>query len=215
MSNKVFSISKDHVPKDYLTISTNSKIDSENKITYFSLGKNTDISPEKYSKDIILVINSGAGTLLLNNESKFLKTNDFIFIPKESLYGVSTKEGLVYTEIILEKENYNMNEIIKDGEIFKLAELLSYEKDSVVNIDLISNDSVKFVMMAFDKGTGLPEHAAPGEALIFALEGEAIIGYEGEEYSIKSGENFKFAKGGAHSIKATNQFKMALLLTLK
>ena len=31
---------------------------------------------------------------------------------------------------------------------------------------------------------------------------------------VKAGENFHFAKGGMHSVKATNKFKMALLLTL-
>lgn len=69
--------------------------------------------------------------------------------------------------------------------------------------------------MSFTEGTGLPEHAAPGEALIFALDGEGTIGYEGYEYRIHAGENFKFAKGGAHYIKADGNFKMALLLVLE
>lgn len=45
-----------------------------------------------------------------------------------------------------------------------------------------------------------------------ALEGEGIIGYEGEEHPIKAGENFCFARGGRHSVKANGRFKMALLL---
>lgn len=66
----------------------------------------------------------------------------------------------------------------------------------------------------FDEGTGLSEHAAPGEAIVFALDGNGIIGYEGKEYPIKAGEQFHFAKGGLHSVKADGQFKMALLLVL-
>ncbi|MBQ2615809.1 MAG: cupin domain-containing protein, partial [Synergistaceae bacterium] len=53
------------------------------------------------------------------------------------------------------------------------------------------------------------------EALIFALEGEGIIGYEGKEFTLKAGENFKFAKNGRHYVKAQGKFKMALLLTLE
>ena len=64
------------------------------------------------------------------------------------------------------------------------------------------------------RGTGLTEHAAPGEALIFALDGKGIIGYEGKEHHIKAGENFKFAAGGRHWVKADGKFKMALLMTL-
>ena len=47
-----------------------------------------------------------------------------------------------------------------------------------------------------------PNTLPPGEALIFALDGQGIIGYEGKEYRIKAGENFKFAKNGRHSVKA-------------
>lgn len=65
------------------------------------------------------------------------------------------------------------------------------------------------------EGAGLSEHAAPGEAIIFALDGEGVIGYEGVDHPIKAGENFHFAKGGLHSVKATKKFKMALLLTLE
>ena len=53
------------------------------------------------------------------------------------------------------------------------------------------------------------------EALIFALDGNGIIGYEGQEHKIKAGENFKFAKNGKHYVKADGKFKMALLLTLE
>ena len=67
---------------------------------------------------------------------------------------------------------------------------------------------------ALAAGTGLSEHAAPGEALIFALDGEGVIGYEGKEHAIKAGENFAFAKNGAHWVRAEKPFKMALLLTL-
>ena len=51
--------------------------------------------------------------------------------------------------------------------------------------------------------------------MIFALDGEAIIGYEGKEHVLKSGENFHFAKAGKHYVKADKKFKMALLLTLE
>ena len=108
-----------------------------------------------------------------------------------------------------------MNEVIKAGEVFKLAEIVPYQDGKIVNMDVVHNDKMKFVVMAFDEGTGLSEHAAPGEALIFALDGEGVIGYEGEDNPINAGENFHFAKAGIHSVKAVTRFKMALLLTLE
>jgi quercetin dioxygenase-like cupin family protein len=69
--------------------------------------------------------------------------------------------------------------------------------------------------MSFDAGCGLSEHSAPGEALVFALDGEGVIGYEGQEHVIHAGECFKFDKNGRHYVRAEKRFKMALLLTLQ
>ena len=66
--------------------------------------------------------------------------------------------------------------------------------------------------MSFGAGCELPEHAAPGEALFFCLEGEGIITTNGTPYPIKGGENFVFAPGELHSVKAVSDFKMALVL---
>jgi len=90
-----------------------------------------------------------------------------------------------------------------------------YEKGSIVNLDIASNDSMKYVVMAFDEGTGLSPHRAPGDALVFALEGKAVIGYEGQDFPIEAGQTFRFDKNGLHSVTADGKFKMALLLVLK
>ena len=134
-------------------------------------------------------------------------------VKKNMLCGVRTTEGFIYTEVIPGKD-INMNEQVKAGEVFQLANLLPYEKGSVVNMDVASNPNMKLVLMAFDAGTGLSEHSAPGDALIFALEGEVELVYEGTPHKVKAGEQFRMAKGGRHSLKAEGRFKMALLLTL-
>jgi quercetin dioxygenase-like cupin family protein len=107
-----------------------------------------------------------------------------------------------------------MNKVLKSAEVFSLKDLIPYQDGKIVNMDLINDPKLKLVIMSFDAGTGLEEHAAPGEALITALDGEAVIGYEGKEYRIKAGENFKFDKLGRHSVTADHKFKMALLLQL-
>lgn len=107
-----------------------------------------------------------------------------------------------------------MNNVIKADEVFKLGDLVSYAEGQITKMNVVNDDRVKLILMAFDAGSELPEHAAPGDAIVFALEGEAVIGHEGADYPIKAGENFHFAKADLHSVKATKQFKMALLLTL-
>ena len=97
----------------------------------------------------------------------------------------------------------------------KLKDLISYEEGSIANLDVVSNSTMKFVLMAFDEGTGLTPHRAPGNAIIFALEGQATISYEGKDYTLSAGENFRFDKNGLHSVTANEKFKMALLLVLE
>ena len=146
--------------------------------------------------------------------SRIATTGESILTPLHVCVGMKAKKDSIYTEVEFRKES-TMNEILKAGEVFQLAELLPYQEGKIVNMDLVSNDKMKFVIMSFDAGTGLSEHAAPGEALVFALDGEAVIGYEGKEYTIHAGETFKFDKLGKHSVSATKQFKMALLLVLE
>lgn len=214
--SKIFSIAAEHKPKSGLTISSPVMGSDDVQVTAFSLGSGTDISPEAYDNTVIYLGLSGEGKFLTDETKaeKSMGNGDLLVINPEILCGVKTLNGFVYSEIIL-KEKVAMNNLVKAGEVTKLADLVPYEKGSIVNMDVASNDAMKFVVMAFDEGTGLSPHRAPGDALIFALEGKAVIGYEGEEHEIKSGENFRFAKNGLHSVKADGKFKMALLLMLK
>lgn len=214
--NKTFSIAKEHMPKAGLTISTPIIKSGKASVTAFSLGGETDISPEVYDNAIMYIGLYGGGEFLLGKQNKEtpIKNGEALIINPGTLCGARTKDGFIYTEII-STEEFKMNNLVKAGEALKLADLLPYEKGSIVNMDVASNDAMKFVIMAFDEGTGLSPHRAPGDALIFALEGKAVIGYEGEEHEIKAGENFRFAKNGLHSVKADGKFKMALLLVLK
>lgn len=211
---KVFSIAKENQPITGCTISK-SIYEGKNYITYFSMAPETDISAEifPYHK-LILVAKGKLEVYGTDGYQRNLNAGEGILTRTDEPIGIRTAEGTIYTEISVQKEDI-MNNAIKAGEVFKLAGLLPYQEGKIINMDVVHNDKMKFVVMSFDKGTGLSEHAAPGEALIFALHGEAIIGYEGNEHPIKAGENFHFAKGGLHSVKAAEKFKMALLITLE
>ena len=135
--------------------------------------------------------------------------------PPGTLCGTRTDNGLIYTEIILKKENLTMNSILKAGAATELKDLISYEEGSIANLDLAHTDNMKFVLMAFDEGTGLTPHRAPGNAILTALEGKAIIGYEGQDYELTADQSFRFDKNGLHSVTAQGRFKMSLLLVLE
>ena len=214
-TGQIFSITKDNPTVAGCTVSKSIYSESGYDFTYFSLAEYTDISAETYEYPKICIVNSGEIEVYTSdNEVWKLSTDESIVLPMGKPVGMRTETGCIYTEIAIRKES-NMNKVLETGKVLKLADLLPYQEGRIVNMDLINDEKLKFVIMSFDESTGLSEHSAPGEALIFALDGNGIIGYEGQEHKIKAGENFKFAKNGKHYVKADGKFKMALLLTLE
>lgn len=214
-SGRIINISKENKPVKGCTISKQLYRNNGFGISVFSLAAKTEISAESYEYHKLWIINKGNATVITEDSAKTkLEKDDFFVTPLVTPVGIKTDTGCVYTEIELRKDTV-MNEILKSGEIIKLAELLPYQEGKIVNMDLVKAPNLKYVLMSFDAGTGLSEHAAPGEALVFALDGEAVIGYEGKSYTLKAGETFKFDKFGKHSVTANKRFKMALLLVLE
>lgn len=213
-AGKVFSIAAFNQPVPGCTISKAVSAENGYYISHFSLAVGTDISAECYRYHKLWIVADGELTAYgPDGLEKKLKKGDLFVTPVDDAIGVRAETEGIYTEITL-KEETNMNEVVKAGEVFALKDLLPYQEGKIVNMDIINDSKLKLVIMSFDAGTGLSEHAAPGEAMIFALDGEAVIGYEGAEHRIHAGENFKFDKMGKHSVTADHKFKMALLLQL-
>lgn len=162
----------------------------------------------------------GSGCFVLGEEARHvpLAPGELLVLPSKTLCGTladSDGTGMIYTEIILKKEQFTMNNIIKAGQPTALKDLISYEEGSIANLDIVHADNMKFVLMAFDEGTGLTPHRALGNAILTALEGKAIIGYEGRDYELNAGESFRFDKNGLHSVTPQGKFKMSLLLVIE
>ncbi|HAU87510.1 MAG TPA: cupin domain-containing protein [Lachnospiraceae bacterium] len=218
--NNIFRIEELRPIRDGFTISRDTKLGDITKVTLFSLGKDTSISQESYDRTTMYIGAFGKGDMIIgdNAEKLTLLPGHALIVPSETLCGVESDSGMVYTEIILEnnaEKEIIMNQNVKANEVFELKNLISYEEGSIANMDVVSNPSMKYVLMAFDEGTGLTPHRAPGNAIVFALEGKATIGYEGKDYELSEGECFKFEKNGLHSVTANGKFKMALLLVLE
>ena len=209
----VFSIAEDNQPVAGCTTSKEVYASGQDYISYFSLAQDTDISAEIYGYHKLLILHEGSMEVYTDKQVWALNEGKAFLTPMEIPVGMRTDTKAIYTEISIRRNT--MNNAVKVGEVFKLAELLPYQEGKIINMDVAHNEKMKFVIMSFDEGTGLSEHAAPGEALIFAIDGKGVIGYEGKAHPIKAGESFKFAAGGKHWVKADGRFKMALLITLE
>lgn len=213
-SGRIIHFAEENRPVAGCTVSKQICHENGAGISVFSLAAHTSISPERYEYHKLWTVLEGKLEMLTpGGSTATLSAGESILTPLYLPVGVKADISSVYLEVEFRKESI-MNEIIKAGEVFQLGQLLPYQEGKIVNMDLVHNEKMKFVVMSFDAGTGLSEHAAPGEALVFALDGEGIIGYEGKQYTLHAGETFKFDKFGKHSVTAEKPFKMALLLVL-
>lgn len=213
-AGKTFSLAASEAPVPGCTTSRELLSGASATATCFSLAAGTDISAESHPYDRLeLVLDGSLGMYDLAGRTVDVPAGCVAAPLVGEPVGMAAQAGTVYVEVAAQK-GIAMNDAIKSGQAARLADLLPYREGSIVNMDLAHNDGMKLALMSFDAGTGLQEHSAPGEALVFALEGEGVIGYEGAEHVIHAGEQFKFDSGGRHYVRADKPFKMALLLML-
>ncbi len=93
-----------------------------------------------------------------------------------------------------------------------LAALVSYETGSVVSRTIIDREAGTLTIFAFDEGEGLSEHTAAYDALLYVLEGEALVTVSSVANQMNSGEAIVLPAGKPHSVRATSRFKVLLAM---
>ena len=98
------------------------------------------------------------------------------------------------------------------GEAGKLISLVDYQEGAVVSKEIIKKEKGTVTLFAFDKGQGLSEHTAPFDALVCILDGQAEIYIAGKAHILKIGETIIMPANKPHALKATDRFKMLLVM---
>jgi quercetin dioxygenase-like cupin family protein len=98
------------------------------------------------------------------------------------------------------------------AKVLKLTEAVDYQKGSVVSSEIIKKEAGTATVFAFDKGSGLSEHVAPFDALVYILDGQAEIFISGKPQVLKVGEMIIMPANKPHALKAIKKFKMLLVM---
>ena len=97
--------------------------------------------------------------------------------------------------------------------IFSLAGAVEYEEGKIVSKTLVKNESGSMSLLSFSKDQQLSTHAAPGDALLIALEGEMKLTIGDEHFDIKKGDTIVLPGKIPHALKVADKFKMLLIVT--
>ncbi len=100
----------------------------------------------------------------------------------------------------------------KAGEVANLAWMLSYQDGAVVSRTIIDKKQGTVTLFAFDKDQGLSEHAAPSDAMVYILDGQAEITISGKPYTLSAGEMILMPASQPHALRALTRFKMLLVM---
>ena len=96
--------------------------------------------------------------------------------------------------------------------VSKLADLVEYQRGSVVSRTIIDKQTGTLTLFAFDKEQGLSEHTAPFDAMVYIADGQAEVTISGKSLHLKEGKMVIMPANKPHALKATEKFKMLLVM---
>ena len=98
---------------------------------------------------------------------------------------------------------------------YSLINSIEYADGSIVSKIVKKNDAGNVTLFAFDKGQLLSEHTAPFDAMVYILDGEAIIIINKIEYELKANDFIIMPANIPHAVIAKEKFKMMLTMLKK
>jgi quercetin dioxygenase-like cupin family protein len=106
-----------------------------------------------------------------------------------------------------------MNETVKNipvSQAIALSGLVDVEVGKVISRTFVQRPDLSITLFAFAAGEGVSTHSAPGDAMVYILEGEAKITIDGVPSTAKTGEILVMPANIPHAVDAEKDFKMLL-----
>ena len=98
------------------------------------------------------------------------------------------------------------------SEILNIVSMVDYQTGAVVSRQITKEEAGNVTLFAFDEGQELSEHAAPFDALVHVLDGEAEIKISGKPHILKAGDIIIMPANEPHAVRAIKKFKMLLTM---
>lgn len=172
----------------------------------FSFSKGQSITPSKALNPTLYYVTKG--TILIENDT--LNEGDSIYKDNGSSLGFSAKEDSILLSLTL-KDNLKINNFEND-KVINLEQYTQLVKNSATSNSLVQSKSLTVTLFSLDAGEGLSTHAASGDAMVIALDGDVNIHIADKPYDVTKGDLIVLPFGIPHSLKAIKPFKMLLIV---
>ncbi|MCX7904431.1 MAG: cupin domain-containing protein [Caloramator sp.] len=101
---------------------------------------------------------------------------------------------------------------IEHKAILEMESLVQYQEGTVVSRTIAQSKAHSVTLFAFDKGEEISAHSAPGDALVYVLDGEVEITIGDEKFYLKKGQTIVMPANISHALFAKERFKMLLIV---
>ncbi|MFR4401850.1 MAG: cupin domain-containing protein, partial [Peptococcus niger] len=98
------------------------------------------------------------------------------------------------------------------GHAVNLAEAMDWAEGEVNSMTICQCPEISLTTFALAEGTRIGAHKSSGDALVMVLEGTAEITVGEATYQVKAGESLVMPAEIPHALKASEAFKMFLLV---
>lgn len=82
----------------------------------------------------------------------------------------------------------------------------------MVSRTLAQGRPLGITLFAFDKGEEISAHSAPGDAMVYILDGRSEVTIGGEKFMVGKGETIIMPANIPHALEAVERFKMLLIV---
>ena len=106
-----------------------------------------------------------------------------------------------------------MNTLVKNlplSEAVNLAGLVNIEPGKIISRTFVQRPEVTVTLFSFGAGEGVSTHSAPGDAMLYVLEGQAKVTIGGKPMTVNAGEVVVMPANIPHGVDAEQDFKMLL-----
>lgn len=90
--------------------------------------------------------------------------------------------------------------------------LADYQPGTIVSRTLAQNPAANITIFAFAADEEISTHTSEGDALVIALDGEAVVTIDGQSHVLKAGQSIVMPSGAPHAVLAKTPFKMLLVV---
>lgn len=176
--------------------------------TIFSFCNDEGLSSEIVYQKRFYYLSQGSALIKTDDKEFLVKEGSWLYLPDSINRSISSSEEFKIFMISIKGEM--MIKYIEKESIFNLEDQIEYQKGKIASKSIVSNEKLTMTLFAFDGKQELSKHAAMDDALIIALDGEALLILNDKEHYLKKGDSLIMPAKAPHSLHVDKSFKMLL-----